>query len=338
MSTHGTSGSIPVTVLTGFLGGGKTTLLNRLLKDPALARTAVIVNEFGEIGLDHLMLEPLDGETVVMAAGCLCCTIREDLAATLVSLLHRRESGAVPPYDRIVIETTGLADPAPIAQLLLTHPDVTEDHHLAGLVSILDGLHGPAQLDDTPECAKQIAMADTVVLSKTDLEGADPEILRRRVDALNPGVPVVLASETGAEILIQPGGTTPLDIAALRETFAHEHGHGHGHHHHEVNRHDAGIQAVPLVIEEPQDWIGLSMWLSFIVSTYGQQLLRLKGVINVIDEPRPLVINGVRHVFHDPVHLPAWPDADRRTRLVFIVKDLDPASILDSWREFAEAG
>ena len=145
-----TRSTIPVSVLTGFLGSGKTTLLNRLLKHRDLERTAVIVNEFGEIGIDHLMLEPLDGETVVMAAGCLCCTIRDDLAATLVSLHHRQKSGAVPPYDRIIIETTGLADPAPIAQLLLTHPDVIEHHHLTGLVSVLDGQLGLAQLSDTP--------------------------------------------------------------------------------------------------------------------------------------------------------------------------------------------
>jgi G3E family GTPase len=327
--------SLPVTVLTGFLGSGKTTLLNRLLKHPDLARTAVIVNEFGQIGLDHLMLEPLDGETVVMAAGCLCCTIRDDLAATLVSLHHRRESGAVPPYDRIIIETTGLADPAPIAQLLLTHPDVIDHHHLAGLVSTLDGRLGQAQLADTPECVKQIAMADAVVLSKTDMPSAETEALRATVQTLNPGVVVVLAREATSDIITTLGRPETMDLAAL--TAGDIHGHP-GHHHHGINRHAAGIQAVPLVIEEPQDWMSLSMWLSFIITTHGEHLLRLKGVVNIAGEPGPIVINGVRHIFHEPAHLPTWPDADRRTRLVFILKDLEPTVILESWREFAAAG
>ena len=326
----------PVTVLTGFLGSGKTTLLNRLLKHPDLARTAVIVNEFGEIGLDHLMLEPLDGETVVMAAGCLCCTIRDDLAATLVSLRHRREAGVVPPYERIIIETTGLADPAPIAQLLLAHPDVVEHHQLAGLVATLDGQLGLAQLDDTPECAKQIAMADMVVLSKTDMAGARTEALKTRVESLNPGVAIVLAANAGADILSEPGRPEVWGFGAPTLSQDHDQ-HGHDMNRHDINRHDAGIRAVPLVIEEPQNWISLSMWLSFIISTHGAHLLRVKGVINIAGEPGPVVINGVRHIFHEPVHLSAWPDQDRSTRLVFIVKDLGPEVILDSWREFAAA-
>ena len=321
---------LPVTVLTGFLGSGKTTLLNRLLKHPAMAHTAVIVNEFGEIGLDHLLLERLDGETVVMAAGCLCCTIRSDLAITLISLIQRRGLGEVPAFQRVVIETTGLADPAPIAQLLMTHPDVTEAYHLAGLVSTLDTRLGLAQLADTPECVKQVAMADVVVLSKTDLPGAQADALRARLHALNPGVATVIAAAAGPEILLNPGPPENIDLGDLTEAH-----HPHGH---DVNRHGDGIRAVPLVIDAPQDWVSLSMWLSFVISTHGKHLLRVKGVINVAGAPGPVVINGVRHIFHEPVHLPAWPDADRRTRLVFILRDLDPAVILDSWREFAAAG
>jgi G3E family GTPase len=334
--------SVPVAVLTGFLGSGKTTLLNRLLKDPALAGTAVVVNEFGEIGLDHLILEPLDGETVVMAAGCLCCTIREDLAATLVSLKHRRDTGVVPPFERIIIETTGLADPAPIAQLLLTHPDVVEDFRLTRLIALLDGVLGAAQLDDTPECAKQVAMADAVILSKTDMAGGSEEVLKGRVARLNPGVPIHAADAVDAALFTAPDRPETLNLDALRlvpeDGDGPGIGHEHEHDHHDVNRHDAGIRAVPLVIDEPQDWMSLSMWLSYVISTHGANLLRLKGVVHVTGEPGPVVINGVRHVFHEPAHLPAWPDADRRTRLVFILKDLEPEIILDSWRDFAAAG
>lgn len=321
--------TFPVTVLTGFLGSGKTTLLNRLLKCPGLANTAVIVNEFGEIGLDHLLLEPLDGETVVMAAGCLCCTIRSDLATALASLITRRAAGEIPPFERVVIETTGLADPAPIAQLLLTHPDVVEDYHLAGLVGMLDARLGLAQLDDTPECVKQIAMVDAVVLSKTDLEGSETDALRGRINKLNPGVATFTASDVGPELVLDPGRLENIDLDDPPAD--------HDHHGHDVNRHDTSIRAVTVVIDEPQDWISLSMWLSYVISAHGAQLLRLKGVINVTGESGPIVINGVRHVFHEPAHPPAWPDDDRRTRLVFILRDLDPRVILESWREFAAA-
>jgi len=335
---------IPVTVLTGFLGSGKTTFLNHILKEEAMAGTAIVVNEFGEIGLDHLALEPLDGETVVMASGCLCCTIREDLAVTLISLKERRDAGTMPPFNRVVIETTGLADPAPIAQLLLTHPDIIDAFVYLGLVSTHDGCIGLAQLRDTPECAKQVAMADTVIITKTDLAQSRPKDLAAAVNLLNPGVRLVEDHAAGAPLLSHPAGPTLLDHRAFAD-LAHdtEPNHEQDHDHrqnieeHDVNRHGPSIRALSLLIDEPQEWLTISMWLSFVISTHGEYLLRLKGIIAIQGQPGPAVVNGVRHVFHEPEHLAVWPDEDRRTRLVFIVRDLDPDLILASWREFTRA-
>jgi G3E family GTPase len=323
----------PVTVLTGFLGAGKTTLLNRLLKRPELAGTAVLVNEFGEIGLDHLLMEALDEDTVLLNAGCLCCTVRGDIARTLTGLQPRIEAGEI---HRIVIETTGLADPAPILQTLMGDPAIAGAFRLDGIVTLVDAVHAMAQLDNHEEARRQVAVADRLVLTKTDLMPVDG--LTERLRRLNPGAPLLVAEKGAldpASILdagLFDASGKIADVAAwLRaEAFGDEaHGHHHHHHHHhDVNRHDSRIQAFCLTYDAPLHWQGVGACLQMLIGTRGESLLRVKGILNLVGQDRPVAIHGVQHLFHDPVLLPAWPEGDPRTsRLVFITRDLDRETI-----------
>jgi G3E family GTPase len=317
---------IPVTVLTGFLGAGKTTLLNRLLKRPEMAGTAVLINEFGEIGLDHLLVERLDEDAVLLNAGCLCCTVRGDLVRALRDLAARER-----PVSRVVIETTGLADPAPILQTLMGDPMILSRYALDGVVTLVDAVTGMATLDTQDEALRQAAVADRIVLTKTDIaEPAGVEALRARLATLNPGAPILAAvmGETEPAALLEagpfdPGQKTP-DVARW---LGHEAQHHH-HHHHDVNRHGRGIHAFCLRYEEPLPWDGLATWLEVLSMTKGQHILRMKALLNLQGQDRPVVLHGVQHLFHPPIHLPAWPEGDdRSSRLVFILRDLDRAVV-----------
>ena len=330
----------PVTVLTGFLGAGKTTLLNHLLKQPELAGTAVLVNEFGEIGLDHLLVRKLDADTVLLNAGCLCCTVRGDLARALRDLLPRARRDEI---SRVVIETTGLADPAPILATLLSDPVAASAYRLDGIVTVVDAVNGPATLDAQPEAVRQVAVADRIVLSKTDLAG--PCGLRERLRRLNPVAPIVVADHGAVAPeailhagLFDAGGKIQdvrvwLDAAAFADAA-----HGHDHTQHDVNRHDGRIAAFCLTFDRPLHWQGIGPWLEMLIATRGEDLLRVKGILNLAGQDKPVVIQGVQHVFHPPALLPEWPEGDPRTsRLVFITRDLPREVVEAGLRAFVDA-
>jgi G3E family GTPase len=328
----------PITVLTGFLGAGKTTLLNHLLRQPQLARTAVLVNEFGEIGLDHLLVERLDDTTVLLNAGCLCCTVRGDLARVLREMLPRARRDEI---SRIVIETTGLADPIPILATLISDPVVASAYRLDGIVTVIDAVNGAAHLDTQEEAVRQVAVADRIIISKADL--AATASLRDRLRMLNPGAPVAEVAHGAVDPgfilnagLFDPAAKIP-DVAGWLNAAAFEATAGH-HHHHDPNRHDARIGAFCITLDQPLDWPGLAMWLEMLVASRGENLLRVKGVLNLKGHDRPVVIHAVRHLMHPPVKLSAWPEHDPRTsRIVFITRDLPRAVIEESLHAFQAA-
>jgi G3E family GTPase len=329
---------IPLTVLTGFLGAGKTSLLNRLLRDPALSEAAVIINEFGEIGLDHLLVEHVEDGVMLLSTGCLCCTVRGDLVNTLEKLLRGLDNGRM-KFNRVIIETTGLADPAPVLHTAMVHPYFVMRFRLDGVVTVVDAVNGSGTLDAHIESVKQVAVADRIVLTKTDiLNSAETKAaLLSRLAALNPAAPVIEAASASVAQLIDCGlYDAERKIPDVKRWLAEEaYATPEHHHHHDVNRHDERIRAFTLASDQAMPCAAFEMFLDLVRSMHGPNLLRVKGIVKLAEQPdRPVVIHGVQHVFHPPATLAAWPDADHRTRLVFIVNGIEERVIKDLFNAF----
>ncbi|AVA23211.1 MULTISPECIES: GTP-binding protein [unclassified Rhizobium] len=352
---------VPVSILTGFLGAGKSTLLNRILKDPEMRDAAVIINEFGDVGIDHLLVESSGDSIIELSDGCLCCTVRGELVDTLANLMDAMQTGRIRPLKRVVVETTGLADPAPVMQSIMGNPIIAANFDLDGVITIVDAVNGLQTLDNHEEARKQVAVADRLIVSKTGLEGAvSVDMLESRLRALNPRAQILNAdsNEAGHAAILVNGLYDPASKIAdvgrwLRDELEadddhdhhhHDHGddhhhhheghghHRHGHHHHghrhqhdhDVNRHDESIRSFSIVESQPIDPIALEMFIDLLRSAHGEKLLRMKAIVAMSDRPeRPVVLHGVQNIFHPPVRLPAWPNPDdRRTRMVIITKDL----------------
>jgi G3E family GTPase len=325
--------SIPVTVITGFLGSGKTTLLSALLKKPEMSRTAVIINEFGKIGLDHCLIERTEENIIEMQNGCICCTIRGDLLKTLKDLIEKMSQGKITPFDRVVIETTGLANPVPIIHTLMTAPELYEVYTLDGVVTLVDATNGESTFDKHSESVKQAAMAERVIISKADMVDVNAvESLTARIKAINPGVTILNASHGNVDVreLFGLGTYDPYNKSRdVNEWLKHEayHSHSHHHHHHDVTRHSEAIQAFAMRYEKPVNMGAFSFFMELVSAQVGPDLLRMKGIINVQGSDTPAVIHGVQHVFHPVQWLDKWPDEDRDSRLVFITNNIPKENI-----------
>jgi G3E family GTPase len=348
----------PVTVLTGFLGSGKTTTLARLLKAPEFAGTVAIINEFGEIGLDHLLIETSEERFALLDNGCVCCTVRDDLVETLLCLVARAAAGELPDFRRVVVETTGLADPAPILHALMAEPRLTDAYRIDGVVATVDAVNGLATLKAHQEAVKQAAIADRLLVTKTDLAAAD-ELARllSRLSQLNPTATVIPSREgdAPAAALIGVGleagrggpgeivdwferATAPPRFRAEVHDTVHDTTCGdprctnpsHG------RRHGEGISTFSIIIDHPVEWGAFRRWLEYLAMLKGEDLLRFKGLIQIAERPdTPIVVHGVQHVFHPPRELTAWPSADRRTRLVFITRNISRSLIENTLSKFA---
>jgi G3E family GTPase len=332
---------IPLTVLTGFLGAGKTTLLNRLLKDPALSQTAVIINEFGEIALDHLLVEYVGDNMVLLQSGCLCCTMRGDLVDALETLLRDLDNNRC-KFSRVLLETTGLADPAPVLHTAMAHPYLVMRYRLDGVVTVVDAVNGENTLNEHAEAVKQAAVADRIVLTKTDLAtDAQRQGIVARLHALNPAATILDAAKgkaTAGQLLncglYDPERKIP-DVKKWLSEEAYAESHSHHHHHHGVNRHDAHIGAFVLTTDAAIPAGTLEMFLELLHATHGNKLLRVKGIVKLAEMPdTPVVVHGVQHVFHPTARLERWPDDDHRTRLVFITRDLPKRTVRELFDAF----
>lgn len=360
---------IPVSILTGFLGAGKSTLLNRILKDPQAHDTAVIINEFGEVGIDNFLVETSGDTLLELSNGCLCCTVRGELVETLASLVDQIQTGRLKPIRRVVIETTGLADPAPVMQAVMGNPVIAQSFSLDGVITVVDAVHGLSTLARHPEALRQVAVADRLVLTKKTLVAPDAlSPLLQRLQELNPRARVSDgdAGEAGTAALLVNGLYDPdskiADVSRwLQEDHEDDHHHdhddhghhhhdhhhhdhhghdhaprGHHHHHHDVNRHGDDIRSFAIVHDRPIEPMAVEMFVDLLRSAHGEKLLRMKAIVQLADNvERPLVLHGVQSIFHPPERLPRWPaGSDRRTRMVLITQGLSEEFVTDLFSAF----
>lgn len=322
------AGKIPVTLVTGFLGSGKTTLISRLVRHPAMNRVAVVINEIGEIGIDHDLVTLSSENVTLLANGCICCSVRTDLQETLRDLFAQRRAGQMADFDRVIVETTGLADPAPVVQTLVSDTLLAAQYRLDGVVTLVDALHGAHQIAHQPEASKQIALADRIFITKSDM--ANPgavDTLKALILAINPGAGVSLI--VNGEV--DPGALTNLGLASARasqatlsflgESLDQTGAVGERYLGARSALHDSSIKTVSLRFDRPFTWASFSAALELLATLRGPDLLRVKGIVNV--DGRPVVVQGVQHIFHPPVALDRWPSADTGTRLVFITRHIE---------------
>jgi G3E family GTPase len=320
----------PVILLTGFLGSGKTTLLKQILADPAFGDTAVIINEFGEVGLDHHLIEHVADDVVLLPSGCLCCAMKGELAATLRDLQSRRARGAIAAFRRIIVESSGLADPYPVISTIKADPVLRHHFRMATVLTTVDAVNGAATLDRHVESIRQVAVADTLIVTKTDLAAAADVIsLRARLEALNPAAPVVLtgSGSIDLEALVEGDGSAH---AWFKATAEHEPPFGGR----TPQIHGGEIRSFSLTVDIPLDWTIFGIWLTMLINRHGSNILRVKGILSIQGEANPVAVHGVQHLVHPPQHLRGWPDGERRSRLVFIVDGIDPDRVRRSLAAF----
>lgn len=331
------AGLIPVSIITGFLGSGKTTLLNRLLKRPEMNRVAVVVNELGEIGVDNDLVEVSSEQMMMLNNGCLCCVLRGDLQETLRDLFIKRRNGQIIDFDRVVIETTGLADPAPVMQTLITDSLLLEQYRLDCVVTLVDAVNAPGQLKEFTEPVKQVALADRLVITKSDLV-AEQQVadLKARLAELNPKAPVKVALNGDIDLafLVDVGLRRTKARLEDIERWLGEDGDDHGHSH----RHDSAVQSFVLRFDKPMPWETFTQCMEVLTALRGPDLLRVKGLVNVAGKAGPMVVQGVQHLFHPPLELAAWPGPDHGTRLVFITRAIPRQTVADLFAAIGAIG
>lgn len=340
MTGNHDSPKMPVTVITGFLGSGKTTLLNHLLSSPDMADTAVVINEFGEISLDHLLVETSIENTLVLQSGCICCSIRGDLVDTLTNLLAKRDQKLLPAFSRVAIETTGIADPGPILRTLVTDPLLAPQFSVRAVVTTVDAVNALDQLASFSEAIQQAALADILILTKIDLaQSATVDGIEQLLGKINPSASIlrVVNGAISPRELFEHAPTDPktaperLDRWLGLEQFDRFDHIKHDHtRHNDLNRHGDEIQAFSIVIDQAITWPNLELWLGSLLSLRGKDLLRIKGILNVIDQPGPVVVHAVQHLLHPISRLRRWPSEDHRSKIVFITRNIPPAALRNS--------